>query len=751
MAKDSKKGLARLNKNLIDSMSKVQSSLDTSYSKAYFSSNKPTKDLERIKASINAHIDQITQNNISNIGMPNISKLYSRLGAAQGDKDIIENIKNALDDGVAMDTVMSQYMANKYLKDFDDEVDTICKYMPKLLEALDTRKDNVLCADNFAKDFITLTDDSAISKEASFSDRVEIMKKKYNLQELLDQAYDDASKYGEKFLYIVPYKKALKKLLDQKDNNGFVSKIQFESCSILTESGVQKINPKDLPSFKNSNKLRNFNVNVQFSIGILKSAVESARLASKRVGVIKEMSINESKFDNTIPKELTMKGLDGSSQEGIYDISSNKNNVDVPGCIVRKLDRFRVIPIYIDDLCLGYYYIEFTKGNETLWDYATQMTDPMITMKSTNKFNGNLNGELEKEDQMLKYLSGTLSSMIDAKFINANTDLRKELYMILKHNCTYNTPMADNITVTFIPPEDMVHIKFREDPLTHRGISDLERAMLPAKLYASLYITNTLAVMTRGQDKRVYYVKQSVDTNIAKTLLTTINQIKKSNFGIRQIENINHVLNITGRFNDYVIPTGPNGAPIEFEVMQGQNVEVKTDLMMILEEMAINSTDIPLELIQARQSMDYAIQMTMSSSKFLRKVYKRQAQVETFFSEICTKIYNAEFEENSEIKLSLPAPMFLNITNTNQIITNTKEHAASIVEIDCDADEDDAVKQLYTKKLMYDHLGSYINIDRNKRLLEQARHEIAIKREESNPVPPDENGSGDIEGSENYG
>ena len=56
-----------------------------------------------------------------------------------------------------------------------------------------------------------------LSKEASFTDRVESMKKKYKLQELFDQAYDDASKYGEKFIYIVPYKKALKKLLDQKE------------------------------------------------------------------------------------------------------------------------------------------------------------------------------------------------------------------------------------------------------------------------------------------------------------------------------------------------------------------------------------------------------------------------------------------------------------------------------------------------------------------------------------------------------
>ena len=89
--------------------------------------------------------------------------------------------------------------------------------------------------------------------------------------------------------------------------------------------------------------------------------------------------------------------------------------------------------------------------------------------------------------------------------------------------------------------------------------------------------------------------------------------------------------------------------------------------------------------------------------------------------------------------------MFLNITNTNQIITNTKEHINSIVEIDCGPDEEEGVKQIYTKKLIYDHLGSYINVEKNKRLLEQARHEVAIKRQESNPNIEGE------EGEENYG
>ena len=94
---------------------------------------------------------------------------------------------------------------------------------------------------------------------------------------------------------------------------------------------------------------------------------------------------------------------------------------------------------------------------------------------------------------------------------------------------------------------------------SHRGVSDLAKSIFPAKLFTCLYISNTIALLTRGYDKRLYHVKQTVDTNITSVLLNVINQIKRSNFNLRQIENMNNILNVTGRFNDLVIPQNANG------------------------------------------------------------------------------------------------------------------------------------------------------------------------------------------------
>ena len=352
----------------------------------------------------------------------------------------------------------------------------------------------------------------------------------------------------------------------------------------------------------------------------------------------------------------------------------------------------------------------------------------------SNSRNGNMiNGvDAIRRDETLKYVANQLSKFIDKKFVNANQDLSREIYMILKYNDQFNIGNVNNFKVTFIPPEDMVHFYFKQDPITHRGISDLEKGLIPAKIYASLYITTSIGNLTRSIDKRVYYVKQTADKNIAGCLLNVINQIKQSNFNIRQFQSINNILNITGRYNDYVIPTNASGdAPIQFEVMQGQDIQTPTDLMQALEEAAINSTGIPIEIIQTRQSVDYAMQLTMSSSKVLRFCYKRQELYEHLLSELITPIYNYEYNENERIKVTLPPPSFINVTNTNQLITNTKEFVQNIVEMKMAGNDDENLKNAYTNKLFEYYIGTHLDTAKHQELYDKTILEVNAEKNES--------------------
>ena len=125
--------------------------------------------------------------------------------------------------------------------------------------------------------------------------------------------------------------------------------------------------------------------------------------------------------------------------------------------------------------------------------------------------------------------------------------------------------------------------------------------------------------------------------------------------------------------------------------MQGQQIEIKTDLLNMLEEAAINVTGVPIELIQNRQSPDYAMQLTMSSSKFLRFVYNRQTIFQKQMSKLYTKIYDLEYGSTDKLQLILPPPLFINMTNTNQLIQNATEYAENVIESFI-PNEDDEVK-----------------------------------------------------------
>lgn len=777
MARNVNKSISKSSNNIKNIAKGISGSMDTLYRTTYMTNPQQNHDLEDLSDRINRSIDGIVDNNMEKVGMPSITKLYSRLGNKQsnGANKILDDLEKMFDNGLITDDLYGLFMSNRYLKELDNEIDTVCKYMPKLEEALAVQKDCILSADHFSKDFLNFDYPAGGEEAKLFAERSKDLKKKYELSKLTEEIYEDTSKYGEKFIYRVPYSTAIGKLLANKPDSTLVAPtrgmhesafdigddemyliemtskefriIESNGSTFLSESFGSSNQPSH-NSYKPVSILQNeesFHLNVELcKSGILESAVREAELVVSKKASYSKSSLSKM-FEQQVLSETKSKNIEA---KGNIDFGSYKSDdrilssdgligqekqdivkVKTLGCVIKKCPREQVLPIYIEDICMGYYYFEVRTNDdsESFMGFKNILGDPLTNMRGDKRCTFN-SVDNKRQDETIRYIAGQLSSLIDKQFVNANQDMAKEIYMILKYNDLFNTPSIDTIKVTFIPPEDMVHFFFRQDPVTHRGISDLDKGLIPAKIYSSLYITNAIAQLTRGQDKRVYYVKQTVDTNIAQTLLNTIQQIKQSNFGIRQFQNINNILNITGRFNDYVIPTNTSGdPPIQFEVMPGQDIKTPTELMDALEEMAINSTGIPIEIIQARQSVDYAIQLTMSSSKVLRFCYKRQELFQDSLTELINPIYNYEYNDHASIKVTLPPPGFINITNTNQLIDNTKGFVQSIVDIDIPGDDKPKLKSIYFKDLFTKYIGTHLDVSSHEQIL--ARAKIKAKQE----------------------
>lgn len=745
----------------------IQNNLDNLYSKTYYSQPSNKQDLESIKSKLDSSIDNIVSVNMDNTGKGTMSTLYSRMqqqgGTLKpGDKESGKSLESLINDSQVIEAGLMGFINNTTtVFDYDNKIDTILKYMPRLQEALDTRKDNVLSADHFSKDYINITSSNITNDSETYNEHIKFIKETYKFQDLTDEIYEQASKYGEAFVYVVPYKKAVARLLKQKNNTR--AELDIKESTIITESGNIQMDelPKDITPemFKEAGL---DNIELECYTGAINSVVENTMRFEKACQSLNEMSLNyegvnfseetilesaenirdvvKGRFQKTIKDDLSFEGFDDRGQDGLVDKNTAKRKtkddkfINVPGTIVKVLERKHVIPIYIEEYCFGYYYIEVDGPYNPVGDYD-KMQDPTMSLKGSNSIlsTNSMLDQSNKQNTIIRFLANQISNFIDAKFINANQDLRNEIYTVLKYNYDNNSSHMNKVRVTFIPPDDMEHVYFNMNKDTHRGISDLDKAMFPATLYCAMYITHSIWNMTRAQDKRVYYVNQTVDTNISKTLLNTINQIKKGNFGIRQIENINHILNITSMFNDYIIPRSPGGqAPIDFEVMQGQQVEWQTEFMTSLEEMAVNSTDVPMEMIQMRNSVDYSSQLTMSSSKFLRKVYNRQSKYQKNLTRIFNKIYNNEFDDNIQLSVVLPPPMFLNITNTNQMMTNVNEYSQSVAQLILDPDEQEPIKNEVIREINKYNLGSYLNIQELEDIAHKAKQHVAAATNDDN-------------------
>lgn len=742
MANNKKPNILR---STISILSTMQSMLDNIKKDTYKSPDLNNKDMDNIVSSLSKNIDDIITNSYGDNSISSVSKMISRIDSSGGD-NINKSLEEALErlEGKGNVNIFDLYTQNLWIKKFDKEVDTVIKYMPRLKEALSCLKDCVLSADHFSKEYLKFKSNNIKNDQlTNFYRNIEYIKDRYDMNYLYEKIYNNTSYYGETFVYIVPYKKEIAKLLNRKSNisNSNV-KMPFIESVYINESSIDEEDKELTTIFKDNNI--NISINIESGCissiykdyALIEEAYESKNYKSftEQYSEILNETSNE-KLDKLIPDDFSIPddvndAYRSKSSDGL--ITTNKkitpDQLHIQGCIVKILERSNIIIIHINGIVIGYLYFEFTNEShvDNIMSKARSIGADTVSPFMRNEYNR----ENDNNDRLLSYISNTISKSIDKNFVNANQDLAEEIYMILKHNDLFNDPsrMAGlDVKVTFIPVDDIEHVYFEKDEKTQRGISDLNLSLFPAMLYISLYINDTINNLVRGQDKRVIYVKQSVDRNISATLLNVLNQVKKGNYGIRQMENINTMLNMIGQYNDFLIPVnGSNDPAIQFEVMPGMKVDLDTELMDRLEKMAINPTDVPIEVIENRQSLDFAIQATMTNSKLMRKTYKRQNKLQKSFSRISTKIYNYENDENVEVKVQLPAPAFLNITNANNLYSTVDQFVESIINIVA-YDQPDEVRSEFKKLATDYYVSSQIDIETLENIKERAILNIRSK------------------------
>ena len=746
--------------------------MDGLYKDIYISRPDNKQNLDSMIDGLDSAIDKLQGIDSSVSSMSELLRRIDKNGESNTTK-LMSSVQDLFNDQNLIGSLFANDTIHNYIAGQNYNYDLICKYLPRLQDALEIKRDNVLCSDNFSKSFVNpKSNKSSKDENLKFSNNTKRIEKEYDITEFLDQTYMNASKYGEDFIYIVPYRTAFSRLFNKQKYRmnkgarvGQISLFEgYETVSCL-EAGFEKtkdfgtfvdtikpliidesdsdITSKDMP--KCGEVKLHFNMS-----GVIPTTINEVCVLESKKDVELFTSVAEMYFSKEFGEAITEATNEGpkkgnkmnsmfdtvkrsnrklskntNSSDGLFVTSlangGDRNPEDLDhdflGAVVERIKRENILPVYIGKRCLGYYYFEFAEDPNACGFCGGHHTTPMIG----NGGKVSMDMTQNQQELAIRYIASRISQSIDTKFINANKDLKEEIYAMLNYNDKFDVSRTNDIGVSFIPAEDIVHCYFKLDETTHRGISDLSRAVMPAMLYILLYLTDIIGKITRSTDKRVFYVKQNVETNVAKTMMNVVQQIKKGNFGVRQIESMNNILNIVGKYNDYIIPMGQSGdPPIQFEVMQGQDIQTPTEIMDKMEEAAVN-TIMPMEFVNSTMQQDFASRFTMSNTRFLKSIYTRQRKTENFFSKIYTKIYNYEFgENNSQIEINLPPPTYLVTTNTSQLFDNITQMADKINEDEL-ATEPEEVKAEFKKLYVREHLNTYIDFGLVDRLKEVAR------------------------------
>lgn len=547
--------------------------LDGLYKSVYISRPDNKNNMNDIITRLDNSIDNLQSNELNVSGM---SELLRRLDkdnkkSSVADELMLE-VQDLVSDGSVINNLYQNDEIHKYILAENYTYDMLCRFVPKLLDALELKRDNVLSADNFSKRFLNPVSVKSSKEEVQiFTNNCRKLEKKYDLDQFYTDTYMNVSKYGEDFLYIVPYKLAFERLLKRQNyrrSGNKLSQLTFmgeatqtssakaQSVTVLNEGFTALKEFKDYVSDvteqygMNRNgfdsKFEGCRVNLHFNdantlldrlneIAVIKEKGELERFASLS-SLYESSFVNEannksynSVFDdlgkiNTSTNTYYNDGL-MVPQALLKDRDPKKLDDDFVGAVLERIPRENIVPVYIGKMCLGYYYFEF-KDDPTACGFCG---GHHATYGVSNAQQYSVRMAQEQHELALRFICAKISQNIDVHFINSNKDLSEEIYAVLRYNDKFDVTRVNDIGVTFLPAEDIIHCYFKLDDHTHRGISDLQRSLVPGMLYMLLYLSDIIGKITRSTDKRVYYVKQNIETNVARTMMNVIGQIKKGN------------------------------------------------------------------------------------------------------------------------------------------------------------------------------------------------------------------------------
>lgn len=554
----------------------------------------------------------------------------------------LERIKSTIKDNT--DSSIMQTLLNEMgsvVAKYEDLM-SITSIMPQLKDARKGIVNNILSPDDATKKValsMSLYGTAVSGKQnKEFYTEVKDIMEEVKFTKLLKHGIDRAVTLGKYYFAVLPYDELYGEIIERNHKKNRLR----ESTNLLNESMLNDIIDEDIlnEGFEDSKKLKesicNF-VNQNVIINEDASGLFDEDVLAEELKFIQEKQQKENtkdKKDNKQGKNVAgvadfekyalniFKDLEKRERKGNLTgkpiTKANNTNTDgfisvnsaetdekyipkIKGCKIKKLDPRRLIPLKIDDTCFGYYYIENRRSLKAI-------QNPIKYKLKDDLTRGQFDSSI---DMIYKSIGELMIKKIDKKFIEKNSEIKERLYDIVKNY----EDAQQQYSITFLKPDDVVEFEIDD------GESPFEQSLWFSKLYMLVLMSTITARVTRANDIRAYYIDLDAKGPANNMLMNAVNTLKRQNKSIIYYNNIQKIISASTVFDDVFLGKPAEGKnPIDFDIIQGQNVDIPTDLLEMLEKIAVDSTGLPLQLIQSSNDADFAKTYSMLNIKFLKRI-----------------------------------------------------------------------------------------------------------------------------------
>ena len=420
----------------------------------------------------------------------------------------------------------------------------------------------------------------------------------------------------------------------------------------------------------------------------------------------------------------------------------SKQFASTKGVYIRILPATKLIPIRIDRIVIGYYYIsDMTRPESAGMRHNSGLSG--YTLRSPS-----IGYDTFSPDQMFcDRLANKIINNFNLKFMHDNAALYKQIVAILEQH-RFNESM---LRFVFIPAQWVQQFTINKDGYG-KGHSMLEPGLVTARMYMFLKLYSILYQINNSQI-RVYNVRTSgMDKNYRQFVNSIMKKFAARRMCVNDLLNYSISRNKISGSSELIMPVGANGqAPVTVESIDAAGTPINNELLETLKNEAINATPVPSAMVQGAMSeLDFAKEVELANTRFMSMVSSYKID----FNRDITKMYRLILRYETELdpqllktlsfKLQMPTAKTLSITS--DMISNFNSLKDMILEVfltkeeqkekDGDVENKGVVREV-VKRLITKYLPG-LDVDMIQDIVDEAR-EAANEMRLNKNANPEEN------------